>query len=215
MNEVFVPAAGMTAGGTAVALWAARARRPLAYGIAKAVASAGFVVVGLSAATRAHLELPAALVAAGLVVAAVSDVALAVPGRTGLITGMAGFALAHALASSGFGARVGWVWLAPAVALGVAGGVAVHHRLRGRVPGVLPLAAGAYGCVAVAMAVMAAGAARVTDAWGIGLGAGLVVASDLAVAAERFFGRGFTAKAVGLPTYYAGQLLVAYGIAHL
>jgi uncharacterized membrane protein YhhN len=205
----------MTAAGTGAALLAARARRPLAYGIAKALASAGFVFVAVSAAVSAHLEVPAALVAAGLAAAAVSAVALAVPGRTGLVAGMAGFALAHTLVASGFAARAGRVWLLPAAVLGAAGGIAVRRWLSGRAQGALPVAAGAYACVAIAMAVAAAGAARAAGVWQIGLGAALVVGSDLAVAAERFFGRGLAAKAIGLPAYYAGQILVAFGIASL
>ncbi|MBC7265428.1 MAG: hypothetical protein H5T75_00385 [Coriobacteriia bacterium] len=205
----------LTVAGTVAALVAARAKRPFAYGAAKTAASAGFVVVALGSAGRAHGGLPSALVLAGLVTAAVSDVALAFPGRKGLVAGLGGFALAHALAGSGFAIRAGFAWLALGVLLGAIGGAAVRRWLRERVKGALGVAAGMYTCVALAMATGACGAGAATHAWQLGAGAALVVGSDLAVAAERFFGHGIRAKAVGLPAYYAGQLLVAFGIAAL
>lgn len=205
----------LSMGGVAAALAAARATRPLAYGVAKAMASAGFVAVAWSSAGRTHGGAPVVLVLVALVTAAVSDVALALPGRTGLLAGMGGFALAHALAASGFAERAGWVWAAAGVMLGMLGCAAVRRWLSERVPGALLAAVGAYACVAVTMAAAAVGAAFATGAWQIGVGAALVVASDLAVAAERFLGRGMRAKAVGLPAYYAGQMLVAFGMAAL
>ena len=44
------------------------------------------------------------------------------------------------------------------------------------------------------------------------IGALLVAGSDLAVARERFATKGFVNKAIGLPTYYVGQTLVALAL---
>ncbi|MDA0700641.1 MAG: lysoplasmalogenase family protein, partial [bacterium] len=57
---------------------------------------------------------------------------------------------------------------------------------------------------------LATGSARPAPA--LVLGALLVVGSDLAVARERFVTAGFVNKAVGLPTYYLGQTLVALAL---
>jgi uncharacterized membrane protein YhhN len=53
----------------------------------------------------------------------------------------------------------------------------------------------------------------VRGAWPLALGAVLVGGSDVAVARERFGRPGFANKLVGLPTYYAGQLLIALQVA--
>jgi uncharacterized membrane protein YhhN len=51
---------------------------------------------------------------------------------------------------------------------------------------------------------------RVGGGWTFAIGASLFAVSDLAVARERFVADTFTNKAWGLPTYYAGQLCVAW-----
>jgi uncharacterized membrane protein YhhN len=57
---------------------------------------------------------------------------------------------------------------------------------------------------------LATGAAQRAPA--LVVGALLVAGSDLAVARERFATKGFVNKAVGLPTYYLGQTLVALAL---
>jgi uncharacterized membrane protein YhhN len=78
---------------------------------------------------------------------------------------------------------------------------AVPPRLRGAVAGYLALVA--------VMAGLAVVAALARGAWPLALGALLVGGSDLAVARERFGRSGFANKLVGLPSYYAGQTLLA------
>jgi uncharacterized membrane protein YhhN len=48
---------------------------------------------------------------------------------------------------------------------------------------------------------------------GAKIGAVLFAASDLTVARERFVHRSAWNRVVGLPMYYAGQLLIAWSIA--
>lgn len=202
------------AAGTAGALAASAADRRFAYGVAKAVASGGFVWLAARSAPGAH-NVPAALVFGGLALAALSDVVLAAPGGRALLLGLGGFALAHLVSSMGLLARAGGWWAPAAASFGAAVAWAVRRWLAPRLGGRFLDAVTAYAAVAGALAVAGVGAARATGAWQLGVGAALVVASDLAVAAERFFGRGWAAKAVGLPAYYAGQVLVALGIAAL
>lgn len=213
MTGVEAPVIAVAAG-TAGALAAAAADRRAAYGVAKAVASGGFVWLAAWSALASR-AVPAALVLAGLAVAALSDVVLAAPGRGALLAGLGGFALAHLLSTAGFLLRAGGPWALGAALAGAVAAWAVRRWLAARLGGRVLDAVTAYAAVAGALAAAGVGAAWATGAWQLGLGAILVVASDLAVAAERFFGRGWAAKAVGLPVYYAGQVLVALGIAAL
>jgi uncharacterized membrane protein YhhN len=81
----------------------------------------------------------------------------------------------------------------------------VPTRLRGAVAGYLGLVAAMVGLAAVA--------ALARGAWPLALGALLVGGSDLAVARERFGRSGFANKLLGLPSYYAGQTLLALQVA--
>lgn len=214
MTAAEVAGAALVATGTVVALVASAAGRRVAYGAAKAVASGGFVWLAIRS-TLASLSASAALVLGGLAMAAVSDVVLAVPGRRALLLGLGGFALAHTLSATGLLARVGGWWAPAAASFGAAVACVVRRWLAARLSDRFLDAVTAYAAIAGVLAVAGVGAARATGAWQLGVGATLVVASDLAVAAERFFGRGWTAKAAGLPAYYAGQVLIAVGIATL
>ncbi len=83
---------------------------------------------------------------------------------------------------------------------------------RARLPGAMlaPVAAYALALGTMVVLALATGAARPSPA--LVLGALLVAGSDLAVARERFGTQGFVNKAVGLPTYYLGQTLVALAL---
>jgi hypothetical protein len=59
-----------------------------------------------------------------------------------------------------------------------------------------------------ALAVADSGALRAT----VAPGAALFYLSDLAVARRRFVRGGFLDRALGLPAYYAGQILIALAI---
>lgn len=214
MTTMDVAGVALVAAGTAGALVASAVGRRIAYGVAKAVASSGFVWLAIRSTLGAY-SAPAALVLAGLTAAALSDVVLAAPGRRALLAGLGGFALAHLLSTAGLLGRAGGWWSPVAAAAGAAAAWAVRRWLAGRLRGRFLDAVTAYAAIAGALAVAGAVAAWATGAWRLGLGTALVVGSDLAVAAERFFDRGWAAKAVGLPAYYAGQVLVAAGIAAL
>lgn len=204
----------LVAAGTTGALIASASGRRAAYGVAKTLASGGFVWLASRSALAAR-SAPAALVLAGLAAAGTSDVVLAAPGRRALLAGLGGFALAHLLSTVGLLVRADGWWAPAALVAGAAVAWAVRRWLAARLGGRFLDAVTAYAAVAGALAIAGVGAAAAAGAWRIGLGAALVVGSDFAVAAERFFGRGWTAKAVGLPVYYAGQTLIATGIAAL
>ncbi len=214
MTAVEVAGVALVAAGTVGALVASSAGRRVAYGVAKAVASGGFVWLAVRSTLASH-SVSAALVLGGLALAALSDVVLAAPGRRALLAGLGGFALAHLFSAAGFLARAGAWWTLAAASMGASVAWSVRRWLAARLSGRFLDAVTAYAVVAGALAAAGSGVARATGAWQLGLGAILVVASDSAVAAERFFDCGWKAKAVGLPVYYAGQVLVALGIAML
>lgn len=75
------------------------------------------------------------------------------------------------------------------------------------------VAVGAYVLAIVAMCTLSIGWSAATGYWPVAAGALLFMASDIAVARERFVAPGFANKAWGLPAYYVAQLLLAWSIA--
>ncbi|MBN2361049.1 MAG: lysoplasmalogenase [Deltaproteobacteria bacterium] len=67
----------------------------------------------------------------------------------------------------------------------------------------------AYLVAISAMAAMAIGATGASGRWQLGAGALLFAASDVLVARQRFVEPSFGNRLIGLPLYYAGQLLLA------
>ncbi len=194
--------------GVAAALAAARTGRPWAYGLAKVVASLGFIAVAVAAGATGAGWSRWAL--AALVLSGVGDAVLAVRSRGGFVAGLAAFLVAHAVYAVAFLMRGADAWPLVVAALALALAAPLGWRaLAAHVPRALRRAVLAY--LVVVSAVVATGlAVRVTHgAPGLALGAVLVVGSDLAVARERFGRPGFVNKVVGLPAYYLGQLLIA------
>jgi uncharacterized membrane protein YhhN len=146
-----------------------------------------------------------------LAASAVGDVALAGRGRGAFAAGLAAFAAAHATFSAAFVTLAAQpvASLLPAV-VGAAGAVPAWRALRSRwtVPERLSRAVGGYLGLVLVMASLATVAAT-RGGPGLAIGALLVAGSDLAVARDRFGRSSFANKAVGLPTYYAGQTLLA------
>jgi len=177
----------------------------------KTIASAAFVVLGARAAGGTAFG---QCILVGLVLGAAGDIALLGHGRRAFAAGLALFLAGHvaycvAIAQREPVAR----WLPDAGLAAFApilcGGfvlVLIWPRL-----GALAAAVIAYVAVIVAFVIGALAAMRtgvVPRAFAVG--AVLFFLSDLAVARDRFVARGFTNRALGLPAYYAGQLLIAW-----
>ncbi|MGB4593013.1 MAG: lysoplasmalogenase [Coriobacteriia bacterium] len=212
MNGSAIPFCILTASGVAAALVAARADRTLWYAAAKLAASAGFVgvafTVGAAHATWSQI------VAAGLVLASIGDLVLGARTKRSLPIGMACFAAAYAAYAVGFTSRGMSI---PAAAVGAAvativGGTA-WVLLYPRVPSILRIPVSIY--IAITTIMLAAGIATgaTRQAWALVAGVVLVALSDGAVGAERFGERSLAIKAVGLPAYYLGQILIAVSLA--
>jgi uncharacterized membrane protein YhhN len=161
--------------------------------VAKPIASAAFIVVGLGAPRW---------VLAGLVLGAVGDLALLFP--RGFLAGLGAFLLGHLAYAIAFPPTAP-LWLVPPAAGGVLALIWLWPHLGSmRIPVI------AYVLAIVAMV----GGALATNARLLELGAVAFFLSDLSVARDKFIAPGFANKAWGLPAYYGGQLLIAWSMVH-
>lgn len=205
-----------------------RSRAPDAYPLtrtmAKLSASTGFLVVGLHGlgghADRDHASFAGA-VCIGLALGAVGDIALLGRSTRAFMGGLVAFLLGHLAYCVGIAVLVRpQYWLAAAGWLGVLPVIAaftVYDRYASKF-GKLRPAVAVYCLVITAMVVGALAVYRgglLDDAHAamFALGALLFFGSDIAVARERFVAHDFRNKLLGLPAYFAGQLLIAWTIA--
>lgn len=197
-----LPGIAAVAAGLAVHLWAEAAGRPVARAVSKLAASAGFIAVGLAASgggTYAHLVL------AGLLLSAAGDALLLSHRQPAFLAGIGAFLLAHVSYAVGFAPRsrvsVPVAAVLAVVALGVVRWLWPHLGTF-RVPVVV------YAIAITAMLLLALGVASPLAR----LGALLFYLSDLTVARDRFVKRQYVNRLVGLPLYYAGQVLIALSV---
>jgi len=177
--------------------------------ISKAAASACFVVLGLTRWQPGDVF--GAWLITGLLLCAAGDLCLL--NDRGFTAGLLAFLLGHLAYVGAFSTALPpSAWPLPILAVvGAAGAAAVRwlwpHLGRRRAPVLAYIAAislMAWGGLATA----AAGALAVRAA----IGAVLFYLSDLAVARQRFVRPAFINRALGLPMYYLGQLLLALSI---
>jgi len=177
--------------------------------VSKTAASLTFVVLGAVAWQRG--DPVATWLVVGLALCAVGDVLLIWERSFDL--GLAGFLLGHVAYIAAFRTALPvleWTrWLLVPVALASVGAAAWlwPHLGRRRLP------VGAYVLV-ITLMVWGALAAVVGGALGrmIAVGAVLFYLSDLTVARDRFVRSDFVNRAVGLPMYYAAQILIALSV---
>jgi uncharacterized membrane protein YhhN len=177
--------------------------------ISKAAASAAFVILGVVRWSPG--DAIGAWLVGGLVLCAIGDLCLLSDRAFDL--GLVSFLLGHLAYVAGFHAALpiaDWP-LAILAPLALAGGGALAwlwpHLGRRRIPVVayiIAITAMVWGGISVSWA----GALP----WTAAAGAILFYLSDLAVARHRFVHPSFINRALGLPAYYAGQLLLALTI---
>jgi uncharacterized membrane protein YhhN len=190
-----------------IVLLAGHARKRTAWiAISKPVASAGFVALALLRMDPAsHVD---RWLLAALVLGFAGD-QLLIARRT-FTAGLAAFLLGHVAYVAGFALAApaaGWPWppLLPVGAVGAGALVWLWSHL-----GRLRIAVVLYVAAITAMAFGAWGATLAGPMpWRCGVGATLFLLSDLTVARNRFVREAFANRALGLPCYYAGQLLLA------
>ena len=189
--------------GLAVHLLAEASGWPVARAASKAAASAALVVLGLAASTGGRY---AHLVVAGLLLSAAGDVLLLSSRERAFLAGIGSFLVAHVAYAAAFApaARVS-LPVAGLLSLAAVGIVAWlwPHLGKFRIPVVV------YALAITAMLVLALGVASPI----VRAGALLFYLSDLTVARDRFVHRAFGNRLVGLPLYYAGQVLLALSAA--
>ncbi|MBI1944125.1 MAG: lysoplasmalogenase [Deltaproteobacteria bacterium] len=186
--------------------------RPRLRAILKTVASVTFVVAG---ALLLPLSASAGwLVLAGLALSLLGDVALIPKGSKPLfLGGLGAFLAAHLCYAAAFVV----LGQAPPHALGaaavlVAVGVPLARWLARHVKGSMRAPVAGYVVAITAMVALAAGAVGAGARPTLLIGAVLFYLSDLCVARERFVVRSRWNAAVGLPLYYAAQLLLIDGV---
>ena len=169
---------------------------------AKVGASLGFV--GLALALGADTPSDRLLLAA-LLLSLLGDALLLSAAASMFLAGLAAFLLAHVAYAAAFLGRGELpLWPLPPLALGV------WLTLRWLWPH-LGSMKGAVAAYCLVIAVMVAAAMGVSS-WAVRVGAVLFFLSDLLVARDRFVAPGFGNRLLGLPLYYAAQLLLASAV---
>ncbi len=185
--------------GLAVHLRAEARGWPVARAVSKLVASAGFVAVGLLASDGSRY---ASVVLAGLVLSATGDLLLLSARQRPFLAGIGAFLLAHVAYAVAF-APASRVSPLLAGALVLVALLVVRwlwpHLGTFRVPVTV------YAIAITTMLLLALGVGSPL----VRPGATLFYLSDLTVARDRFVRQRFENRLVGLPLYYAAQVLLA------
>ena len=183
---------------------------PVAAGVAKMLASAGFVTIALRAG--ALESLPGRLVLLGLLLSWCGDALLIGTSQAAFLLGLAAFLLAHLAYVAAFIARgISLRWLV-LTALPVALiALAASWWLTPHIAPSLEAPVRLYTVVISVMVVCAAGThGRQASVYFL-VGALLFFLSDLSVAALRIVQTDVPVYVLGLPLYYGGQVLLALG----
>jgi uncharacterized membrane protein YhhN len=202
MGTPSILAVAVVAAGLLGHLWADATGRGRARAAFKVAASAGFVALGV---LTAHDRF-GWLVLAALCLSAVGDALLLSAAERPFLAGVGAFLLAHLAYAGAFapGSRISPVAVAIVAAAG-AGVVTWLWRRLGPMRG--PVLA--YTAVISVMLVLGAGSRNPLVPWG----ALLFYLSDLTVARDRFVRPGLANRVVGLPMYYAAQVVLALSAA--
>jgi uncharacterized membrane protein YhhN len=189
-------------------LWSERRDSRLHF-VAKPLASAGFVAVAVIAGAGDSGF--GRLILAALLASWCGDVFLLGRARRWFLLGLGSFLAAHLLFTAAF-VVLGLSGRGAIAAAGVMAGfgAAVAAWLRPHVAGGMRAPVAAYVVAISVMVVAAAGAAAATGRWWFLAAAVAFTISDLGVARDRFVAPGFMNRAVGLPLYYAAQLVFAW-----
>lgn len=177
----------------------------------KPSASIGFIAVALSIGALESTY--GRWILAGLVLGAVGDVALLSTRDTPFLIGLSAFLLGHlayviALTPTALDSDA--VGIVAGLTLSAAVGLLAWRWIRVGVTGAMrgPVIAYVFVISAMLAAALASAGARTLAA----LGGVLFTASDLGVARERFLVASAWNARIGLPLYYAGQLLFAWSV---
>lgn len=191
---------------------AERAHNQRGVWIAKPLASLGFIATAYAAG--AHESIYGSNLLVGLCACALGDVLLIPRGaKAWFVFGMFAFAVGHGAYAVSF-ARYGihdtaFLWaLAPMVIVAIL----TLRWLGPHVPPLMQTPVRMYIAVISVMTAFAVGATVASGHWLLAAGAIVFALSDLFVARERFIQPDFNNQLVGLPLYYAAQLMLALSV---
>lgn len=179
--------------------------------VMKPAASVGFLLaaIGFGAFDSSY----GLTIFVGLVLCLLGDVFLMwredAPFRLGIVSFLLGH-VAYVAAFGGRGSNLAWAGLILVACLIVA--VVVLRWLLPNVRDDMKRPVLAYVTVISLMVVSAFGTHGLSPAWPIVVGAVGFYVSDLFVARDRFVEQSFVNRLVGLPLYYAAQIVLAYSI---
>ena len=195
-------AVGLTFAATIVLVRAEWRHSRIRY-LAKPLASAGFVTVGILALDLDSIY--GVTILTGLMLGAAGDVALMGRSDRNFLIGLGAFLAGHIALTIGFVSEASTV--IPGVLVAIVFSAVAWRWLNPHVGGTLRTPVIAYVAVITLMLAAALGAAPSHPLAAIGGSA--FVASDLAVARDRFVSPGIGNRLWGLPLYYLGQVLIA------
>lgn len=188
-------------------VWAMSEQHPTAR-FFKMAASTGFIGVAVSVGATGSAY--GRVVLGALALSWLGDLLLSYESRTVFLAGLVAFLLAHIAYVVGFAVRGidrPWIVVAGVVVAFIA--VAVWRWLRRSLDAAMRAPVAAYVLIISAMVAAAFGTMGYESDPKIGLGAVAFFVSDIAVARNQFITPGFVNRAVGLPLYYAAQVLLA------
>ena len=201
-------ATGITALGLALLLflnWKQSTWAPAA----KALASIGFVALALTRGAIADGY--GRLVLVGLIAGLAGDLLLELRAAPGFLLGLGAFLIGHLAYTAAFALdHPDWALTALAAGALAVFGVGVAKWLKPHLNSSLRVPVLIY--IVVILAMTAVGIGLVDHRLLASVGAVCFLASDLAVARDRFVQPGFVNSAWGLPLYYLGQILLAWSI---
>ena len=191
-------AVGVVCAGVVGQLWAEATGRARARAIFKVAASFGFVVLAAPFARGRY----GALVLAGLCLSAVGDALLLSPAKRAFLSGLVAFLLTHLAYAAAFapGSRVSPLAAAILFCMGAAVVAWLWPGL-----GTMRVPVLVYTAAISSMLLFGLG----VESPLVPIGAVLFYLSDLTVARDRFVHPGLANRVVGLPMYYAAQVILA------
>ena len=176
---------------------------------AKALASIGFVALALTRGAIADGY--GRLVLVGLIAGLAGDLLLELRAAAGFLLGLGAFLIGHLAYTAAFALdHPDWALTALAAGALAVFGVGVAKWLKPHLNSSLRVPVLIY--IVVILAMTAVGIGLVDHRLLASVGAVCFLASDLAVARDRFVQPGFVNSAWGLPLYYLGQILLAWSI---
>ena len=180
-------------------------------GVAKIVASCGFLAVAMFSGAL-HSSYGKVLLS-GLLLSFLGDAFLIGETQTAFLAGLSAFLLAHlAYVAAFFVNGVSWRWAGTAAVPVIGIALAVAYWLSPHIAPHLAVPVRVYIVVISAMVIAAFGTRGKEGSKLILAGALLFFLSDLSVAALRVLQTDFPTYIWGLPLYYAGQLCLAISI---